>query len=302
MRDYFIELLTQEALDNREIVLITGDLGYGVLEGFEERFPEQFINAGVAEQNMMGVAAGLAYSGHKVFVYSIANFPTFRCLEQIRNDVAFHNLDVTIVAVGAGFSYGVLGYSHFAIEDIAAMRPLPGIKIFSPGTEAELSTVFGELISYGGPKYLRLDKTPAEAHPGSHGPNANLISYISHPSSQLAIVTHGTLISEGLVAANLLRAENIFVDVFSVPVVWPFAPELELDSYRFIVVIEEHTSAGGLFSIISEHFAPKTGNRSITSIASQPHLLRVIGSQQYLRKRHGLDGVSVASTIRDLLR
>ena len=132
MRDQFIKTLLGEVEKNPNIILITGDLGFGVLNEFIEKYPNNFINAGVAEQNMTGIAAGLALEGKKVFTYSIANFPTLRCFEQIRNDVCYHNLDVNIISIGGGFSYGSLGMSHHATEDIAVMRTLPNLDIFSP--------------------------------------------------------------------------------------------------------------------------------------------------------------------------
>ena len=137
MRNSFIEELSKIALTDDKVFLIVGDLGFGVVEGFEEKYPDQFLNAGVAEQNMMGMAAGLASAGYKVFVYSIGNFPTFRCLEQIRNDVCYHSLNVTIVSIGAGLSYGPLGYSHHAIDDIGVMRALPGMTIYNPADPIE---------------------------------------------------------------------------------------------------------------------------------------------------------------------
>ena len=145
MRDAFIKKLALMASSDEKIFLLVGDLGYGVVDDFAKSFPKQFLNAGVAEQNMMGMAAGLAHSGYKVFVYSIANFPTIRCLEQIRNDVCYHNLDVTIVAIGAGFGYGTLGYSHFAIEDLAVLRCLPNLNIYSPGDSYELEVALDQI-------------------------------------------------------------------------------------------------------------------------------------------------------------
>ena len=129
MRDAFVERLSELAAEDPRICLITGDLGFGVLDDFARHFPDQYINAGVAEQNMTAIAAGMALEGHVVFTYSIGNFPTLRCLEQIRNDVCYHNANVTIVAIGGGFSYGVLGMSHHATEDIAIMRALPEMTV-----------------------------------------------------------------------------------------------------------------------------------------------------------------------------
>ena len=162
MRDTFIEELTKRALIDPNVFLITGDLGFGVLEEFGESFPDQFLNAGVAEQNMTAIAAGMAMEGRKVFTYSIGNFPTLRCLEQIRNDICYHDLDVTIVSIGGGFSYGQLGMSHHATEDISIMRALPNIEVIIPSSLDEVSGSFNHIIQNQGPKYLRLDKSTAD--------------------------------------------------------------------------------------------------------------------------------------------
>ena len=158
MRNAFIDELVEAAASNDNIVLVVGDLGYGVVEPFAKYFPKRFFNAGVAEQNMMGFAAGLASEGFHVFVYSIANFPTFRCAEQIRNDVDYHNLPVTIVAVGGGLAYGNLGYSHHAVQDYALMRVMPNMLIAAPGDPMEVRACMRYIINNPQPSYLRLGK------------------------------------------------------------------------------------------------------------------------------------------------
>ena len=158
MRNAFIEELVSFATTNDRIALIVGDLGYSVIEPFADRFPDRFINAGVAEQNMMGLAAGMASEGYHVFVYSIANFPTFRCAEQIRNDVDYHKLLVTVVSVGGGLAYGNLGYSHHAVQDYALMRVMPNMLIAAPGDPMEVRACMRYLISHPQPSYLRLGK------------------------------------------------------------------------------------------------------------------------------------------------
>lgn len=158
MRNAFIEELVQAALVNEKIALVIGDLGYGVVEPFAKAFPKRFFNSGVAEQNMMSLSAGLASEGFHVFVYSIANFPTFRCAEQIRNDVDYHQFPVTIVAVGGGVAYGNLGYSHHAVQDYALMRSMPNMLIASPGDPMEVRACMRYLISNPQPSYLRLGK------------------------------------------------------------------------------------------------------------------------------------------------
>jgi transketolase len=158
MRSAFINELVAAAEINDNIVLVVGDLGFGVVEPFVKRFPKRFFNAGVAEQNMMGLAAGLASEGFHVFAYSIANFPTFRCAEQIRNDVDYHHLPVTVVAVGGGMAYGNLGYSHHAVQDYALIRAMPNMLIAAPGDPMEVTACMRYLIKNPQPSYLRIGK------------------------------------------------------------------------------------------------------------------------------------------------
>ena len=156
MRDNFLNSLTKLAESDKEIILLTGDLGFGVFENFEKNFPGQYFNVGVAEQNMIGLATGLALEGKKVVTYSIGNFGTLRCLEQIRNDACYHDVNITIVANGGGFSYGSLGMSHHTTEDLSIMRALPNISVVAPCTEHEASEATTAMITKGGVGYLRL--------------------------------------------------------------------------------------------------------------------------------------------------
>ncbi len=159
MRNAFIDELINQADINDRVMLIVGDLGYSVIEPFAKRFPKQFINAGVAEQNMMSLAAGLASEGYHVFVYSIGIFPTFRCAEQIRNDIDYHQLPVTIVTVGGGLAYGNLGYSHHAVQDYGLMRLMPNMLIASPGDPMEVRACMRYISQNKQPTYLRLGRS-----------------------------------------------------------------------------------------------------------------------------------------------
>ena len=158
MRDTFVRTLITLAKNNPNIELFTGDLGFGVLKPFWEQLPDQFVNAGIAEQNMTAAAAGAAGEGKIVFTYSIGNFPTLRCLEQIRNDCAYHDANVKIVCVGGGFVYGSLGMSHQATEDIAVMRALPNVAVLCPGDPAEAEAATKAIAEYPGTCYLRLGR------------------------------------------------------------------------------------------------------------------------------------------------
>lgn len=295
MRDRFIKSLVREAESNENLMLIVGDLGYGVIEEFEKRFPDQFINAGVAEQNMIGMAAGLAKIGYKVFVYSIANFPTFRCLEQIRNDIAYHNLDVSIVAIGAGFSYGTLGYSHHAVEDLAIMRSIPGIKIYSPCDPNKVEECFVDSLKIGGPKYFRLGKNGESEIPDRAPISDN--SILDRTSDKLIIST-GAITSEAYSAKAILEFKGIGVDILPINIIKPFhLNKNQLANYSQIYVLEEHSIIGGLGSCVVEELQLIGVQIPVKLIAIPDKNQHLTGSQSYLRKQFRLDAVSIAETI-----
>lgn len=261
MRNAFIEELVNAAELNDKICLIVGDLGYGVVEPFAKRFPRRFFNAGVAEQNMMGLSAGLASEGFHVFVYSIANFPTFRCAEQIRNDVDYHHLPVTIVAVGGGLAYGKLGYSHHAIQDYALLRIMPNILIASPGDPLETKACMKYLIDNPQPSYLRLGKV---GEPNIH----NEIPQVS-PGLWVNINTGNqdaiTFLTTGatLNFANQLLQKKLEKEEYtlkSLPL-WGMKykklQELQVDKSNKIVTIEDHLIDGGFGSWLMESVSNK---------------------------------------------
>jgi transketolase len=226
MRNAFIAELTILAASDPRIMLIVGDLGYGVVDEFAKTMPEQFLNAGVAEQNMIGVAAGLASVGRKVFVYSIANFPTFRALEQIRNDICYHGLDVTVVAVGAGVAYGAHGYTHHAVEDISIMRALPDMTVLSPADPLEAKLVARFAVENSGPKYVRLGKN---GESDLHTPdllNSKLVSpLVVRQGADLTIASTGAIASECRMAAEILEESGIKTQVLTFPIIKPFPQE-----------------------------------------------------------------------------
>ncbi|MBX7102703.1 MAG: hypothetical protein K1X57_01385 [Gemmataceae bacterium] len=296
MRAAFASTLFAAAERDPRIWLLTGDVGYSVLEPFQMKFPDRFVNAGVAEQNMLGVAAGLALAGRKVFVYSLANFPTLRCLEQLRNDVAYHRLDVTIVAVGGGLSYGGHGYSHHAVEDIGIVRLLPNISVFAPGDEYETAWATAELAKRSGPGYLRLGRGDEPAVHGGIGPNWQVgqpILLRSGPGAVLAC-TGATL------ALSLRAAEQLDATLFSVPTLEPLDPTAILDAARSagrIVSIEDH-AGGGLGTIIAETLALVPHGIELRPVRFGREPVEVAGSPAYLSGLHGvnLEGIVRAAT------
>jgi transketolase len=270
--------------------LLVGDLGYSVVEPFIREFPDRFVNVGVAEQNLTGVAAGLALSGKVVFTYSIANFPTLRCLEQIRNDVCYHNADVKIVAVGAGLSYGALGMTHHGIEDIAILRALPNMKVICPAdpTEAELAT--RAIATVAGPAYLRLGKS-GELRIYNSPPAFQIGKAIElRPGRELVILATGSVVRNALGACDRLSQSGIEVGVYSFPTIKPLDRMLVLElasRARIIFTVEEHSSLGGLGSAVAELVAEMPNGRcQLKRLALPETYLYEVGSQEYLLSKY----------------
>ncbi len=305
MRDTFIARFTQHAAEDKRLMLVTGDLGFGVLTSFSETYPEQFINAGVAEQNMTGLATGLALEGRVVFTYSIGNFPTLRCLEQIRNDAAYHDANVKIVSIGGGFSYGALGMSHHATEDLAIMRAIPQVTVFAPGCMWEVKQATSALVSTAGTGFLRLDKSSA-------GDTLSLSNEfvvgkprLLHSGDDITIVSIGGVLGEVLQATELLQASDVGADVFSCHTLKPFdaSPVLaSIEKTGALVVVEEHIVGGGLAGVVAEAclencvFPKRFERLGITG-----GFCSSVGSQDYLRKQYGLDSQSIVGSIFRLL-
>lgn len=303
MRDAFVNSLLELARSNPRITLITGDLGFGVLDAFRRELPRQFLNAGVAEQNMTGLATGMALEGRIVFTYSIGNFPTLRCLEQIRNDAAYHQANVKIVAIGGGFSYGALGMSHHATEDVAILRALPGIRVYAPSDEEETRALTFQAVTSPGPCYLRLDKSKvtvscAEAMQGGS------IRRLRH-GRDVALIGYGGILCEAMIAATELATHGIECGVYSAHTLKPFDDEALLELARgtgALVTLEEHVRTGGLGSIVAEilleaHYLPARYLRLCLPDAYSS----IVGSQEYLREHWQLDGAAIARRVLQLL-
>lgn len=302
MRDRFIQKLTELATADERIFLIVGDLGFGVVENFARQFPSRFLNTGISEQNMMGVAAGLAKSGFKVYVYSIANFPTMRCLEQIRNDVAFHDLDVTVVAIGAGFGYGTLGYSHFAVEDLAVLRALPNIRIFCPSDTHELEVTLKEIVNVPGAKYLRLEKN------GGHSLGNSVLDSPFQArklgtGSELAVLSTGGVSHEVMKAIQSLDdTGRLRVSHFTVPSLhYETLESIGLNSFTKILTVEEHCLDAGFGSFVLEYLESQQISIQVKRLGIPRDFNFAVGDQEYLRKLAGIDEQSIRSQIQNLI-
>lgn len=298
MRDAFIEELTLLAEADESVMLITGDLGFGVLTSYAERFPSQFLNVGVAEQNMTGLACGLALEGHKVYTYSIANFTTLRPLEQIRNDVCYHDADVTLVSVGGGFSYGQLGMSHFATEDLAIMRALPNMEVFAPVDAWETKILTRQMAAKPGPKYLRLDKGQAgtSVEPVEMGKIRQV-----RDGADVTLIGIGAILFEALKAADILAGLGIQARVLAVHSLKPFDADTILAAAREtggIITIEEHNILGGLGGTVAE-ICLEAGVTPgfFRRVGMQDEYPSIVGDQNYLRAAYGIDASGLVEAI-----
>lgn len=297
MRTAFIKQLTEEAKINDKIFLIVGDLGFSVVEEFANLFPDRFLNAGIAEQNMIGVAAGLAKEGYNVYVYSIGNFPTLRCMEQIRYDVAYHNLNVKVVSVGAGYAYGSLGASHHATEELGMMRTIPNMVVCSPGDPIEAKAITSISANYDGPMYLRLGKAgEAIVHTKdiSHLNIGDILPICNNYASKKVILVSGSILDY---AIKFIESNNIAVDVFSIPFVKPLNMSQIIcvsEQYSDIFILEEHQISCGIGSAVIEVVNDLYCEGKISTypkikrIGIDDKFYSTSGSQQYLRELAGL--------------
>jgi transketolase len=297
MRTAFIKQLIEEARLNEKIFLVVGDLGFNVVEPFAQEFPDRFLNAGIAEQNMIGVAAGLAMEGYNVYVYSIANFPTLRCLEQIRYDVAYHNLSVKIVAVGGGYAYGSLGASHHATEDLGMMRTIPNMIVIAPGDPIETQAITTLSANNPLPMYIRLGKAgePIVHVSKIHGISIGQIIMLRESlKSSVAILSTGAMLDY---AVNFVEQNNIDCAIYSCPFVKPIdVEELKLIALKYskIVTLEEHQQSAGFGSVIVEQINDLYANGVLKKYpvivrrAINDKFYSVSGTQQYLRELAGV--------------
>lgn len=300
MRTAFVKELMRLAEANDRIFFITGDLGFGVLEDYAERFPAQYLNAGVAEANMTGIAAGLAHTGRTVFTYSIANFPTIRALEQVRNDVCYHNLDVKIVSVGGGLAYGSLGYSHHAVEDLAIMRALPNMCVIAPGDPIEAAAATRAAVERPGPVYLRLGKA---GEPAVHAGNIDFTIGRAIPlrdGRDVTIISTGGMLHAAAAASERLANDGIDVRHLSMHTVSPFdaeAVEAAAAETGRIVTVEEHSATGGLFAAVAETLLRARLSPMVEQVSLPAAIVKEVGGQDHLRTLYALtpDGIVAAA-------
>jgi len=306
MRNAFIKTLIELAEKDERVFLLTPDLGFSVLEEFEEKFPNRFLNVGIAESNAVSIAAGLALSGKIVYVYSIIPFVTMRPFEQIRVDVAYMNTNVRLVGVGAGVTYGPAGATHHAIEDIALMRALPNMTVFCPSDPYETEEITKNSINHNGPMYFRLAKknepiisdTSKKIKLGK----ANYIQKIRN--SKIAILFTSNASDLAIEVSKEFKNNHMDTDLISMHTIKPFDYEtLEdiISTKEYIFSIEEHSIIGGLGSVISEYIAESLHNPVFKRFALPDEYSHYVGSQKFIREKFSLTKCNIVKSIMDLI-
>lgn len=304
MRISFVNTLFSLAKKDKRIMLLTGDLGYSVFEKYRETFPKQFLNMGVAEQNMTGVSAGLAMEGKIPIIYSIVPFATMRNFEQIRNDICYQNLNVKIVGVGAGFSYGPYGHTHHGLEDIAILRTLPNMVILCPGDPEEVCVATKEALRYKGPVYLRLGKA------GEQTIHKNRPSFtigkgiVIEDGRDITIIATSTMLQSAWEVLQKLKTKKISTRLISMVSIKPLDIKLIFDcakKTKAIFTLEEHSIFGGLGSAVAEYLIQIEKKVLFRSIGVPDRFTKEIGNQEYMRKANGLSTKQIYQTIIDAL-
>lgn len=300
MRNRFSKKIHKIFETQNNLMFLTGDLGYNALEKIQETFPKQFLNAGVAEQNMVGVAAGLAYEGKSIFIYSIAPFVVFRCLEQIKLDVCIHNHPVFIIGNGGGYGYGIMGATHHAIEDIACLSPLPNMICWVPSFLEDVDYCIEQIIERKGPAYLRLGL-------GVSYPNKIEIGCINHivkSTEELKI----TIISQGPIVKSVLKAiEGLFgIDLFTILTV-PLTSITEnlltsIKASKKVLIIEEHVERGGLAEhLIIQFVKMNLGIIQYETLSAKGYPSKTFGNQEFHLQESGLDSNNIKQVLTKLL-
>lgn len=301
MREAFLETLTAALRDDPAIILLTADTGFHVFDRFQKDFPNNYLNVGIAEAAMIGMAAGLCLAGRKVFVYAIAPFVTLRCLEQIRVDLCCQNLPVKIVGVGAGLTYGPAGPTHHAIEDIAVMNCLPNMTIFCPGDARETVAAVQASLALTGPCYLRLGKSGETAvHPGPVVDFAVGKGIVLRSGRDLAIIATGNMLAAGVEVCKLLANSGLEAGLISLPTVKPLDRELLAQLGKevpLLVTLEEHNLMGGMGSAVADLILAAGVPVRLLKFGIPDCYADCAGSQEFWRQRYGLTPPQIATRI-----
>jgi transketolase len=301
MRNAFADEVTQLAKTDPRVMLLSGDIGNKLFDPFKKVDSKRFLNCGIAEGNMMSVAAGLALNGLRPVVYTITPFTTTRCFEQIRVDVCYHEAPVIIVGTGSGLSYAELGPTHHSLEDLAIMRSLPGMQVIAPCDATEMRLALRAALNSSQPTYIRIGK---KGEPAIHDTN---ISYeigkaiTIQGGFDVLILASGTLMPNVLDAANSLEDQGISTQVASFHTIKPLDIEYlkqNLKGFKAIVTIEEHGKSGGLGGAVAEHLSTLSSHPKHLRLGTEDEFMHEMGDQKYAQKKYGLDSIGIAEQIK----
>jgi transketolase len=305
MRNAFADEMTQLAMQDSRLVLLSGDIGNKLFDKFKDVDDSRFFNCGIAEANMMGVAAGMALSGLRPVVYTITPFTTTRCFEQIRVDVCYHKAPVVIVGTGSGLSYSELGPTHHSLEDMAILRTLPGMRVLAPCDSTELRLALRAVLEDNSPAYIRIGKK-GETDIHTTPPIFNIgEAIIVRSGNDVALLCAGNMMSETIKAADILAAKGISAEVVSFHTVKPLdGSYLQSASARFklLVTVEEHSRIGGFGSAVSEWRAFTNCGLQQISFGTDDEFMHEVGSQNYARKKYGLTAENIATRVAATLK
>lgn len=302
MRKAFVHTLAELANDNENIALLTGDLGFMVVDSFTTRYPERFYNVGVAEQNMVGIATGLAEAGFIPFVYSISGFATLRPYEFIRNGPIYHNLPVRIIGIGCGFEYGINGLTHFGIDDLGVMRIQSDMKIFCPADTAQTATMLRKTWDLPGPVYYRLSKDDRGEVPGLRGEFEIGRLKVVREGKGVCLLSLGNTVIDTLQAADKLKGQGIECTVAAVTSINPQPTEELLSlltSHNHALTIEAHYITGGLGSMVAEIIADNSLSCRLSRIGIRGTPIGELGSNKFLNKKYDLTPDNIVQTVID---
>ena len=305
MRSTFANCITNLAKNRSDIFLLSGDIGNRMFDDFKEIAPNRFINCGIAEGNMMSVAAGLALSKFRPFVYTITPFTTIRCLEQIKIGACYHNAPLVIVGTGSGLSYAELGPTHHSLEDTAILKALPNINIFTPSDSFELKNIIKETLDLDSPSYIRIGKKgEPNIYNNEKDFNFNKINWIKK-GGDIAVLSYGPIINEALQAAEDLIKEKIEISVLSISKIRPFNfdlfDELLSAGINHLIILEEHYSSSGLFNFIQVQTLQRNLKfESIIPLGIPDEFINDLGKQNYLRKTYEIDKSSIIQHVKNI--
>ncbi|MBY0548475.1 MAG: hypothetical protein K2W95_14350 [Candidatus Obscuribacterales bacterium] len=301
MRNAFASEITSLAKENEKLVLLSADIGNKLFDKFKEAAPDRFFNCGVAEANMIGTAAGLAMSGLIPVCYTIAPFITYRCLEQIRVDLCYHNLHSVIVGVGAGLSYASLGPTHHSLEDIAMLRVLPNMKVICPGDAFEVRSALRAALQESGPAYIRLGKKGEPLVHDQEPPFAIGKAIEVRPGKNVCILSTGNVLPLALSCAEELDKAFVSCSVISFHTIKPLDQEnltKVFSDFALVVTLEEHSIHGGFGSSVAEWLARNRALRAqLLSIGTDDRFLHEAGGQSHARQIYGLTSEVIVSKI-----